>query len=165
MADPELVATILTYHVLDGAFDSTAVAGLDGSSAATVQGEEIGIAVEGESITIVSGAPTPATVTAADVAACNGIVHVIDQVLIPPTVAEALGAAPGDGEEGEETEEEPAEEEPAEEEPAEEEPAEEEELANTGVNSAQVAIAAGAVLLGGLMIAGAASPALRGRRD
>ena len=150
-ADPELIATLVSYHVIDGAVTSDVVAGLDGASAPTLQGEEITVAVDGDTISLLSGNPTPVNVISADVGACNGVIHVIDGVLVPPTVAEALGvAAQGD---------EAAEEEPAEDEPADEEPAE--ELANTGANSAMVAVIAAALLAGGLMTVAAVRPARR----
>ncbi len=154
VADPDLVATILTYHVIEGAVTSDVVAGLDGASAPTVQGEDVSVAVDGDTISLLSGNPSPVNVIAADVAACNGVIHVIDGVLLPPTVGESLGlegsAAQGDA---------PAEEAEEAEESAEEEPAE--ELANTGANSAMVAIFAVALLAGGLMTVAAVRPARR----
>lgn len=142
LADTELLTTILTYHVVEGAVDSTTVASLDGASAPTLQGEEVTVAVDGESISILSGAPTPANVVVADVAACNGIIHAIDYVLLPPSVADALGL--GGAEEDAAGEEEAA---------ADEEAAgEEEELADTGVSSDLLAVIALAMLAGGAMV-------------
>lgn len=144
LADTELLTTVLTYHVVEGAVDSATVATLDGASAPTLQGEEITVAVDGDAISIGSGAPTPANVVAADVAACNGIIHAIDYVLLPPSVADALGLGAAE-------EEAPAEEEEAA--AAEEEaPAEEEELAETGVSSDLLAVIALAMLAGGAMV-------------
>ena len=149
VGDTELLASVLTYHVVEGAVDSTAVAGLDGGSAPTVQGEEIGVAVSGESISITSGNPTPANVIVADVPACNGIIHAIDAVLVPPTVAEALGIAAAEEEEAAAEEEEAA----AEEETvAEEDAAAEEELANTGLSSDALTVIAVAVLAAGALV-------------
>ena len=88
LANPAL-ADILLYHVLGQAADSSAVAALDGSSVATVQGEEISITVDSGTIFI----NETAEVVSADLAADNGIVHVINQVLLPPTIAQALGVA------------------------------------------------------------------------
>ena len=51
LANPAL-SDILLYHVLGQAADSSAVAALDGSSVATVQGEEISISVESGTIFI-----------------------------------------------------------------------------------------------------------------
>ena len=92
LANPAL-ADILTYHVLPQAADSQLVASLDGSSVATVNGQEVSIAVvEGGDIVINESA----TVVSADLEADNGIVHVINAVLLPPDVAEALGVAMSD---------------------------------------------------------------------
>jgi len=89
LADTETLTQILLYHVLGAAADSSAVAALDGSTAATVQGEEILISVDNGTIFI----NETSEVVSADLAADNGIVHVINQVLLPPTIAQALGVA------------------------------------------------------------------------
>jgi uncharacterized surface protein with fasciclin (FAS1) repeats len=83
LADQELLTSILTYHVLDGAVPAATVVTLE--SAATLQGEEIAIAVDGDTVTI-----NGATVIITDIEASNGIIHVIDAVLLPPTVAATL---------------------------------------------------------------------------
>lgn len=71
----KLVA-ILTYHVLPGAVKSTDIAGKT-LEAETVQGSTVEIdAVNG---VMVDGA----TVTAADIVASNGVIHVIDAVIMP----------------------------------------------------------------------------------
>lgn len=82
----EALGDILTYHVVAGAVDAATAISLDGQSAATVQGEEIAISVVDGSVVINDSA----TVIQADVAASNGIIHVIDAVILPPTIAEAL---------------------------------------------------------------------------
>ena len=84
LGNPAL-ADILTYHVVAGAVDAETAISLDGQSAATVQGEEIDIAVVDGNVMI-----NNATVVMADVEASNGIIHVIDAVILPPTIAEAL---------------------------------------------------------------------------
>jgi len=89
LADTDTLTEILLYHVLGAAADSSAVAALDGSSVATVQGEELLISVDNGTIFI----NETSEVVSADLAADNGIVHVINQVLLPPTVAQALGVA------------------------------------------------------------------------
>ncbi len=85
LANPAL-AEILTYHVVAGEVDAATAISLDCQSAATVQGEEIAISVVDGSVVINDSA----TVVAADVAASNGIIHVIDAVLLPPSIAEVL---------------------------------------------------------------------------
>ena len=73
----ETLANILLYHVLDGAVDSANVS--DGLVATTLNGNNVTFAVDGESVSI-----NDANVTTADVVASNGIIHVIDKVLLPP---------------------------------------------------------------------------------
>ncbi len=70
----QLVA-VLTYHVVPGKVMSTDLS--DGMTAATVQGGEVTIGTEG-GVTV-----NGANVVAADVAASNGVIHVIDSVLLP----------------------------------------------------------------------------------
>ncbi len=79
LADTETLTSILTYHVVEGEVPAADVVGLDGQSVATVNGAEVDITVDGETVMI-----NDATVTQADVVASNGVIHVIDQVLIPP---------------------------------------------------------------------------------
>ena len=90
LANPAL-ADILTYHVLPQEADAQLVATLDGSSVATVNGQSVDVNVVDGQIMI-----NEATVVSADLVADNGIVHVIDAVLLPPDVAEALGVAMAD---------------------------------------------------------------------
>ena len=77
---PENVAvltSILTYHVVPGLVMSADVTAGD---VTTVEGSTITIATDG-GVTV-----NGANVTAVDVAASNGVIHVIDQVIVPPTV-------------------------------------------------------------------------------
>ncbi|MEX0599211.1 MAG: fasciclin domain-containing protein, partial [Rhodothermales bacterium] len=69
---------VLTYHVVQGKVTSEQVVNL--TSAATLEGSEISISVVDGSVMI-----NDATVTTADVDATNGVVHVIDTVLLPPS--------------------------------------------------------------------------------
>jgi transforming growth factor-beta-induced protein len=88
LADTETLTAILLYHVLGQEADSQLVATLDGSSVATLNPQEVAISVVDGQIMI-----NEATVVSADLIADNGIVHVIDAVLLPPDIAEALGVA------------------------------------------------------------------------
>lgn len=72
------LVSILTYHVLGAKVMSTQLS--DGQKAATVQGEEITVDLS-DGVKI-SGA----TVVAPDVEASNGVVHVINQVILPPSM-------------------------------------------------------------------------------
>lgn len=71
---------ILTYHVVPGSVMAADVVGL--SEAATVQGASMGIAVNDGTVTL-SG-QNRATVMQTDIEASNGVIHVIDTVLLLP---------------------------------------------------------------------------------
>jgi transforming growth factor-beta-induced protein len=90
LADPDLLARVLTYHVVSGEFTSTDVAGL--TSAPTLNGKDVSLSFDGATV-MVDGA----TVIGADVEASNGIIHVIDQVLLPEPIADILQTAEGAG--------------------------------------------------------------------
>ena len=79
LADTETLTSILTYHVVEGEVPAADVVELDGQSVATVNGAEVTITVDGETVLV-----NEATVTTPDVFASNGVIHVIDQVLVPP---------------------------------------------------------------------------------
>lgn len=68
---------ILTYHVVSGKVMSDDLS--DGMSAETVQGSEVSITVSDYGVRV-----DEASVTQADVEASNGVVHVIDAVILPP---------------------------------------------------------------------------------
>lgn len=71
----KLVA-ILTYHVLPGKVMSSDLT--EGLKAKTVNGAEVTITLEGGAK--VNGA----VISTADIAASNGVIHVIDSVILPP---------------------------------------------------------------------------------
>jgi uncharacterized surface protein with fasciclin (FAS1) repeats len=75
LADPAKLATVLAYHVVPGRVTAADAAGL--SSAPTVQGGELPISIDGG---IHVG---DANVVSADIEAANGVIHVIDRVLLP----------------------------------------------------------------------------------
>jgi uncharacterized surface protein with fasciclin (FAS1) repeats len=95
LADTDLLTSVLTYHVIPDEVPSSTVVTLDGESVATVNGADITISVDGDTVMI-----NEATVTAVDVEASNGVIHVIDSVLLPPTDADVVNedeeAAPSD---------------------------------------------------------------------
>ena len=80
LADTATLTSILTYHGLLGSVDAAAAIALDGQSVATINSAEIAISVVDGNVVI----NDTATVIQADVAASNGIIHVIDAVLLPP---------------------------------------------------------------------------------
>ncbi|HMC02112.1 MAG TPA: fasciclin domain-containing protein [Flavobacteriaceae bacterium] len=81
--EKELLAGILTYHVVAGtAAYSTDLS--DGQMIETAQGQSITVSLDG-GVFIQDATDTDAQVTAADVATSNGVVHIIDKVLLPNT--------------------------------------------------------------------------------
>lgn len=75
LGDIPTLTAILTYHVVPGKVMSTDLS--DGMMAATVNGQEITIGV-GSGVTV-----DGANVIQADVEASNGVIHVIDAVILP----------------------------------------------------------------------------------
>jgi len=71
----EKLAAILTYHVVAGKVMSTDLS--NGQKAATVNGQEVTITI-GEGVQV-----DTATISAADLEASNGVIHVIDSVIMP----------------------------------------------------------------------------------
>jgi uncharacterized surface protein with fasciclin (FAS1) repeats len=72
----QLVA-VLTYHVVPGKVMAADVVNV--SEAATVNGKKLAVKVDGGTVMI-----NDAKVTATDIAATNGVIHVIDSVVLPP---------------------------------------------------------------------------------
>ncbi len=88
----ELLATILKYHVVVGAAaDSSSLS--NGQEFTTLQGEKITINIDGD-VYIQDPTDADAKVGSADVLASNGIVHIIDKVLVPQEVLDALTPEP-----------------------------------------------------------------------
>ena len=75
-ADPERLKAVLTYHVVPGKFMA---ADVKNGNAKTVNGANLALSKAGEFVTVEDG-----MVQTADIAATNGVVHIIDSVLIPP---------------------------------------------------------------------------------
>ena len=83
LADKALLTAVLTYHVVPGEVKSSEIAGLFDSSGAafveTVNGSRVKITIDGSNVYV-----NNAKVIAADVDASNGVIHVIDRVILPP---------------------------------------------------------------------------------
>lgn len=76
LADIPALTKVLTYHVVPGKVMSTDLS--EGLTAATVEGSDV-------TITLMGGAKVNgAAISTADIAASNGVIHVIDAVILPP---------------------------------------------------------------------------------
>ncbi|MEL7198432.1 MAG: fasciclin domain-containing protein [Pseudomonadota bacterium] len=87
--DTETLSSILTYHVVEGAVDAETLtaaiteAGEEGYTVTTVGGSTFSAAIVDGAVVLTDAAGNTSTVTATDVEASNGVVHVIDTVLMP----------------------------------------------------------------------------------
>jgi len=79
LAKPEL-GDILKYHVAGGKVMSTDLS--NGMKVTTLQGAELTMTIDGKTVKV-----NDATVTTADLECSNGVIHVIDAVLLPPAKA------------------------------------------------------------------------------
>ncbi|GAA4404090.1 fasciclin domain-containing protein [Nibrella viscosa] len=82
-AAPATLANILTYHVVPGRVFSTLVP--NGTNVTTAQGTAVRTSVNGSNVTVLGNgnSNTAANVTQANLLATNGVIHVIDRVLLP----------------------------------------------------------------------------------
>jgi uncharacterized surface protein with fasciclin (FAS1) repeats len=78
LADTDALRKILTFHVVPGRVASSDIVRAKGASPRTVNGAPLGIVVRDGKVYV-----NDAQVTSADVQASNGVIHVIDTVLIP----------------------------------------------------------------------------------
>ncbi|TAJ43955.1 fasciclin domain-containing protein [Methanofollis fontis] len=89
LEDPEgLLTEVLTFHVVSGRYMAADVVNLD--AAPTVQGANLTITVEDGDV-MVDGARVVVT----DIEASNGVIHVIDAVMLPPTCHLTVGTSEG----------------------------------------------------------------------
>lgn len=87
-SDPDLLANVLLHHVVAGSLDSAAV--IAGSPLTTLAKTQLTIDATGTPITI-NGFELSSTI---DVGASNGVVHVMNEVIVPPTILQAAVATP-----------------------------------------------------------------------
>ncbi|NNC81871.1 MAG: OmpA family protein, partial [Acidimicrobiales bacterium] len=87
VADPAGAAALVEYHILPGRVTLDDLRALDGQTATSLSGLPLSITVDGDDV-IVNGA---SRLSDGDFDSDNGMVHIIDQILTPPTVNEVLG--------------------------------------------------------------------------
>ena len=78
------LVSVLTYHVVAGEVMSGDLS--DGMMATTVEGSDATVKIGYGKVMVDN-----ATVVTADIEASNGVVHVIDAIILPPSIKEALG--------------------------------------------------------------------------
>ena len=79
-ADKAQLTKVLTYHVIPGKAPAAAVVKLNGKNVKTVEGATVAISVKDGKVFI----NKTAKVTKTDIMASNGVIHQINQVLLPP---------------------------------------------------------------------------------
>jgi uncharacterized surface protein with fasciclin (FAS1) repeats len=89
--DVATVTEVLKYHVVSGAITSSVLQ--SAQLVASLQGEEIYITKNSEGVYLNGDVNGGAKVLIADVMASNGVVHVVDAVIMPPSVLSAASAA------------------------------------------------------------------------
>jgi len=80
LADTEALTDVLTYHVIGSEVDSAGAIGAAGTTVAMLNGDSVGLSLDGDNLLV-----NTSTVTTVDIQTDNGIIHVIDAVLMPPT--------------------------------------------------------------------------------
>ncbi|MGB0936103.1 MAG: fasciclin domain-containing protein [Colwellia sp.] len=79
LADTDTLSDILTYHVYAGEVNAETAIGLAGSVVEMVNGDSLALSLSGDNLLV-----NTATVITTDIQTDNGIIHVIDAVLLPP---------------------------------------------------------------------------------
>jgi transforming growth factor-beta-induced protein len=79
LADTDRLSDILTYHVISGEVDAATAIGLAGTTVTMVNGDSVGLSLSGDNLLV-----NTATVITTNIQTDNGIIHVIDAVLMPP---------------------------------------------------------------------------------
>jgi uncharacterized surface protein with fasciclin (FAS1) repeats len=84
LVKPENKATlskILTFHVVPGKLEASDLT--DGKKLKTVEGEQLTVKRSGDKVMIIDAKGDSATVTISNVNQSNGVIHVVDTVLMP----------------------------------------------------------------------------------
>ena len=77
--DPALLQKVLTYHVVKGKAPAAKVVTLNGKSVKTLGGQGVKVSIRGGKVYLNGSSQ----VTKTDVMASNGVIHVINRVLVP----------------------------------------------------------------------------------
>jgi uncharacterized surface protein with fasciclin (FAS1) repeats len=85
MANKTLLTAVLTYHVIPGEVMSSDLK--NGLAVKTVEGSDVNITIDSSGVMV-----NNANVVKADIKASNGVIHVIDAVILPPAVAKSAEA-------------------------------------------------------------------------
>lgn len=80
-ADPNTLASILTYHVIAARVFSSDL--VNGADVTTVNGGTVEIGLGNTATVKGNGNTAPSTITAVDILTSNGVVHLVDSVLLP----------------------------------------------------------------------------------
>ncbi|MGH8951123.1 MAG: fasciclin domain-containing protein [Acidimicrobiia bacterium] len=78
-AGAEMLQSILGFHAVATMEDADMVMGMDGQTFTTLNGAPLEVTVDGDTVKV-----GDATILRYDIAASNGVIHVIDMVLTPP---------------------------------------------------------------------------------
>ena len=86
--DKALLTKVLTYHVVAGKMDSKAIAaaikaGNGKATLKTVEGDSLVASMDGDKLILTDDKGGKSSVTIADVYQSNGVIHVVDSVLVP----------------------------------------------------------------------------------
>ncbi len=85
LADKATLTAILTYHVVSGKVLASDVMKLKaGTKVKTVQGASLTVNASKKGVMLIGGGGSKAKVVKTDIEASNGVIHVIDSVLLPP---------------------------------------------------------------------------------
>jgi transforming growth factor-beta-induced protein len=79
LADTDTLTDILTYHVISGEVNAAAAIAAAGTTVNMVNGDAVGLSLYDNELLV-----NTATVIMTDIQASNGIIHVVDAVLLPP---------------------------------------------------------------------------------
>lgn len=85
MANKTLLTAVLTYHVVPGEVMSSDLQ--NGMSVKTVEGSDVKITIDSTGVMVDN-----ARVIQADIKASNGVIHVIDAIILPPVAAKVAGS-------------------------------------------------------------------------